>query len=153
MRLTHLFSPLTIRSVEIRNRIFSTGHQVNMLTGGVPNARLAAYHEARAAGGAGLIVTEAARVHGWEARMVPSMTDDAEALPVIARKSQIPVIADIHFQPKYVFAAIDAGWRWRGRGSESDHSNGAAFPRHKCRRDRLAAPLRAREQEERNVAR
>ncbi|HZG93976.1 MAG TPA: flavodoxin-dependent (E)-4-hydroxy-3-methylbut-2-enyl-diphosphate synthase [Mycobacteriales bacterium] len=36
-------------------------------------------------------------------------TDDAEALPAIAKKSQIPVIADIHFQPKYVFAAIDAG--------------------------------------------
>src|SRR3954451_20924441 len=35
--------------------------------------------------------------------------DDAEALPLIAKKSQIPVIADIHFQPKYVFAAIDAG--------------------------------------------
>ncbi|MFV2176329.1 flavodoxin-dependent (E)-4-hydroxy-3-methylbut-2-enyl-diphosphate synthase [Actinomadura sp. LOL_016] len=35
--------------------------------------------------------------------------DDAEALPAIARKSPIPVIADIHFQPKYVFAAIDAG--------------------------------------------
>ena len=35
--------------------------------------------------------------------------DDAEALPVIARKSQIPVIADIHFQPAYVYAAIDAG--------------------------------------------
>ena len=39
---------------------------------------------------------------------VPS-ADDAAALPVIARKSQIPVIADIHFQPKYVFAAIEAG--------------------------------------------
>src|ERR671927_1834056 len=39
---------------------------------------------------------------------VPSQ-DDAEALPAIAKKSQIPVIADIHFQPKYVFAAIDAG--------------------------------------------
>ncbi|MCX5151350.1 flavodoxin-dependent (E)-4-hydroxy-3-methylbut-2-enyl-diphosphate synthase [Streptomyces sp. NPDC048550] len=35
--------------------------------------------------------------------------DDADALAVIAKKSQIPVIADIHFQPKYVFAAIDAG--------------------------------------------
>ena len=35
--------------------------------------------------------------------------DDAEALPVIARKSQIPVIADIHFQPRYVYAAIEAG--------------------------------------------
>ncbi|KAE8763768.1 flavodoxin-dependent (E)-4-hydroxy-3-methylbut-2-enyl-diphosphate synthase [Georgenia thermotolerans] len=34
---------------------------------------------------------------------------DAEALPIIAKKSKIPVIADIHFQPKYVFAAIEAG--------------------------------------------
>jgi (E)-4-hydroxy-3-methylbut-2-enyl-diphosphate synthase len=39
---------------------------------------------------------------------VPS-SDDADALPAIAKKSPIPVIADIHFQPKYVFAAIDAG--------------------------------------------
>jgi (E)-4-hydroxy-3-methylbut-2-enyl-diphosphate synthase len=35
--------------------------------------------------------------------------DDADALFAIAHKSQLPVIADIHFQPKYVFAAIDAG--------------------------------------------
>jgi (E)-4-hydroxy-3-methylbut-2-enyl-diphosphate synthase len=35
--------------------------------------------------------------------------DDADVLHVIAKKSQIPVIADIHFQPKYVFQAIDAG--------------------------------------------
>ncbi len=35
--------------------------------------------------------------------------DDADVLHIIARKSQIPVIADIHFQPKYVFQAIDAG--------------------------------------------
>jgi (E)-4-hydroxy-3-methylbut-2-enyl-diphosphate synthase len=35
--------------------------------------------------------------------------DDADALPAIAAKSQIPVIADIHFQPRYVFAAIEAG--------------------------------------------
>src|SRR4029450_3073433 len=35
--------------------------------------------------------------------------EDAEALPQIASHSQIPVIADIHFQPRYVFAAIDAG--------------------------------------------
>lgn len=39
---------------------------------------------------------------------VPSQ-DDADALAIIARKSSIPVIADIHFQPRYVFAAIDAG--------------------------------------------
>ncbi len=34
---------------------------------------------------------------------------DAEALPIIAKQSRIPVIADIHFNPKYVFAAIEAG--------------------------------------------
>ena len=42
-------------------------------------------------------------------RVACPSADDAEALPAIATKSQIPVIADIHFQPKYVFAAIDAG--------------------------------------------
>jgi (E)-4-hydroxy-3-methylbut-2-enyl-diphosphate synthase len=35
--------------------------------------------------------------------------DDADALTAIAQHATIPVIADIHFQPKYVFAAIDAG--------------------------------------------
>ncbi|MBC3764096.1 flavodoxin-dependent (E)-4-hydroxy-3-methylbut-2-enyl-diphosphate synthase [Quadrisphaera oryzae] len=35
--------------------------------------------------------------------------DDADVLHIIAKKSQIPVIADIHFQPKYVFTAIEAG--------------------------------------------
>ncbi|MFF5496694.1 flavodoxin-dependent (E)-4-hydroxy-3-methylbut-2-enyl-diphosphate synthase [Streptomyces aquilus] len=39
---------------------------------------------------------------------VPSR-DDAEALSAIAAKSPLPVVADIHFQPRYVFAAIEAG--------------------------------------------
>ena len=34
---------------------------------------------------------------------------DADALPIIAKQSRIPVIADIHFKPKYVFQAIEAG--------------------------------------------
>ncbi len=42
-------------------------------------------------------------------RVAVPTNEDAEALPIIAKKSQIPVIADIHFQPKYVFAAIEAG--------------------------------------------
>jgi (E)-4-hydroxy-3-methylbut-2-enyl-diphosphate synthase len=42
-------------------------------------------------------------------RVAVPTADDAEALSIIAKKSQIPVIADIHFQPKYVFAAIEAG--------------------------------------------
>ncbi len=42
-------------------------------------------------------------------RVAVPTQDDADALATIAKQSQIPVIADIHFQPKYVFAAIDAG--------------------------------------------
>jgi len=42
-------------------------------------------------------------------RVAVPTSDDADALAIIAKKSQIPVIADIHFQPKYVFQAIDAG--------------------------------------------
>ena len=42
-------------------------------------------------------------------RVAVPTEEDADRLHLIARKSQIPVIADIHFQPKYVFTAIDAG--------------------------------------------
>ena len=42
-------------------------------------------------------------------RVAVPTRDDAEVLSIIAKKSQIPVIADIHFQPNYVFSAIDAG--------------------------------------------
>ncbi|HEY2960034.1 MAG TPA: flavodoxin-dependent (E)-4-hydroxy-3-methylbut-2-enyl-diphosphate synthase [Actinomycetota bacterium] len=36
-------------------------------------------------------------------------TDDAAALPAIATKSTIPVVADIHFQWKYAMSALEAG--------------------------------------------
>lgn len=59
-----LFTPLRLRDVEIRNRILSTGHQTYLAAkGGLPGDDFIAYHEARAKGGAGLIVVEAARFH------------------------------------------------------------------------------------------
>lgn len=58
-----LFSPMTLRGVTLRNRIVSTAHGTYMSSGGLPNERIAAYHEARARGGTGLIVCEAASVH------------------------------------------------------------------------------------------
>ncbi|SFD38563.1 (E)-4-hydroxy-3-methylbut-2-enyl-diphosphate synthase [Streptomyces aidingensis] len=42
-------------------------------------------------------------------RVAVSSQDDADALPEIARRPRIPVIADVHFQPRHVFAAIEAG--------------------------------------------
>ena len=58
-----LFEPIQIGNVLLRNRIFSTGHMTCMLSDGLPNADFVAYHEARAAGGCGLIITESAAVH------------------------------------------------------------------------------------------
>lgn len=58
----HLLSPIAIGSCEIANRVVSTGHHT-YLADGVPDERLIAYHEARARGGAGLIVSEIVAVH------------------------------------------------------------------------------------------
>lgn len=59
----HLSKPITLGAIEVRNRIISTGHMTCMIAGGVPNAAFADYHEARAKGGCGLIITESAAVH------------------------------------------------------------------------------------------
>ena len=61
--LKHLFSPLTIRDVTIRNRILSTGHQTFLASKGKITDELIAYHEARAKGGVGMIILESARFH------------------------------------------------------------------------------------------
>ncbi|MEZ5775144.1 MAG: FAD-dependent oxidoreductase [Hyphomicrobiaceae bacterium] len=58
-----LFSPITLRRTPIRNRILSTGHQTYLTKGNRAGEDFVAYHEARARGGAGLIVLEAARIH------------------------------------------------------------------------------------------
>lgn len=59
----HLFEPITIKRTTIRNRILSTGHDTVLPTDGTVNDELIAYHEARAAGGVGLIVLQVSGVH------------------------------------------------------------------------------------------
>ena len=58
-----LFEPLRIGPMTIKNRIVSPGHDTVMVDNGHVNDQLVAYHEARAAGGVGLIVLQAAGVH------------------------------------------------------------------------------------------
>ncbi|MFK7731538.1 MAG: FAD-dependent oxidoreductase [Pseudomonadales bacterium] len=61
MAFKHLFTPHQIRGLEIRNRIFSSAHQTILAENGAPGEEMAAYHEARAKGGAGLIIMESSR--------------------------------------------------------------------------------------------
>ncbi|MFY9237542.1 MAG: FAD-dependent oxidoreductase [Roseovarius sp.] len=57
-----LLSPLQIGKVTLKNRIVSTGHGTRMAANRLASDALIAYHEARARGGAGLIITEAAMI-------------------------------------------------------------------------------------------
>ena len=59
----HVFSPLTIGTTPVRNRIFVPAHTTNYGENNLPSDRHLAYHRARAAGGAGLSIFEAIRVH------------------------------------------------------------------------------------------
>jgi 2,4-dienoyl-CoA reductase-like NADH-dependent reductase (Old Yellow Enzyme family) len=79
MSFAHLFTPHEIRGLELRNRIFSSSHQTLLAQDWCPNEEMAAYHEARAAGGAGLIVMEAACTRGegsFESNCIDASRDE-----------------------------------------------------------------------------
>ena len=59
----NLFSTITIRGKQLKNRIMSTGHDTCLPSNDLVNDELVAYHEARARGGCGLIVLQVSGVH------------------------------------------------------------------------------------------
>jgi 2,4-dienoyl-CoA reductase (NADPH2) len=59
----HLFTPLRLGPVTVANRIVFAAHLTNYADGGMPTAQHTAYYAARAAGGAGLIITEEHSTH------------------------------------------------------------------------------------------
>ena len=59
----HLFAPLTLRHVTLKNRLTFGPHLANMSHEGLPGPRHLAYYRERALGGVGMIVVEGAQVH------------------------------------------------------------------------------------------
>jgi 2,4-dienoyl-CoA reductase-like NADH-dependent reductase (Old Yellow Enzyme family) len=59
----HLFEPIRLGRVELRNRIVSTGHTTGYAEDHVPGKRLRAYYRERARGGVAMIVSEVSSVH------------------------------------------------------------------------------------------
>lgn len=87
----HLFSKVEIGNTVLKNRILSTAHQTNHVIDGIPTKDMIAYHEARAKGGIGLIILEAAAVHwsgmlttntiaGFDQRIVDAYSELAETV-------------------------------------------------------------------------
>jgi len=78
--LARLFSPITVGGLTLRNRIVSTAHSTGFADHGRIGERLAAYYEARARGGVGLIITGSTSVHPTStSRLLPALSswDDA----------------------------------------------------------------------------
>ena len=103
----NLFSPLEVGPIEIKNRVFSTGHMTMLLDGGAPSDDMVAYHRARAAGGAGLIILEAARVHDSALSDAPAIDASTDACIPGYR-----MVADaVHKHGCKVFGQINHGGR------------------------------------------
>ena len=62
MAYEHVFSPLTVGKIEIKNRVLRTAHGTNLGFGELHDD-IIHYHEARAKGGVGLSLLEATGVH------------------------------------------------------------------------------------------
>src|SRR3546814_5494458 len=63
MSLKLVYEPLKIKGLEIPNRIARSAHGTNLTNYGAITDRLIDYHVARAKGGVGLTILEAATVH------------------------------------------------------------------------------------------
>lgn len=86
----HLFSPISIGSLNLRNRMVSTGHETHLNEKGQIGDAMIAYHEARARGGAGLIVTEVALVHPSAVFVAdPIRVDTDDCIPGYSRLAKV----------------------------------------------------------------
>jgi mycofactocin system FadH/OYE family oxidoreductase 2 len=99
----YLFNPLRIGPLTVRNRIVFSAHLTNYAENGLPTAQHAAYYAARAAGGAGLIVTEEHSthitdwpyeklIHGFNPAVIPGYRRITEAV----HAHDVPILAQIN---------------------------------------------------------
>jgi 2,4-dienoyl-CoA reductase (NADPH2) len=99
----YLWTPLQLGPVEARNRIVFSAHLTNYARNGLPTEQHAAYYAARAAGGAGLIITEEHSthptdwpyeklIHGFHREVIPGYRAIAEAV----HRHRVPVFAQIN---------------------------------------------------------
>lgn len=102
-RYRHLFTPLRIGPVTVANRIIFSAHLTNYAEEGLPTQQHAAYYAARAAGGAGLIITEEHSVHptdwpyeklihGFHRAVIPGYKRITEAV----HRHGVPIFAQIN---------------------------------------------------------
>ena len=99
----YLWSPLALGPVTTRNRIVFSAHLTNYARDGLPTEQHAAYYEARAAGGTGLIITEEHSthptdwpyeklIHGFHRDVIPGYRRITDAV----HRHRVPIFAQIN---------------------------------------------------------
>lgn len=81
----HVFSPVEVGGLTLRNRVFVSAHTTNFGADFLPTERHVAYHRERARGGAGLIITEPLRVHTTSLGRAGGLAADPAALPMLTK--------------------------------------------------------------------
>ena len=98
-----LFTPLRLGPLTVANRIVFSAHLTNYATHGLPTEQHASYYAARAAGGAGLIITEEHSthptdwpyeklIHGFHPEVIPGYRRITEAV----HAHGVPILAQIN---------------------------------------------------------
>ncbi|HEX7442365.1 MAG TPA: mycofactocin system FadH/OYE family oxidoreductase 2 [Acidimicrobiales bacterium] len=102
-RYRHLFTPLRLGPVTVGNRIVFSAHLTNYATDGLPTEQHAAYYAARAAGGAGLIITEEHSTHptDWPYEKLihgfhPEVVDGYRRITDSVHAHGVPIFAQIN---------------------------------------------------------
>ncbi|MEV4521816.1 FAD-dependent oxidoreductase [Micromonospora tulbaghiae] len=118
-KLLALLSPTRLGRLTLRNRVFVPGHTTNFGLNNVPTRRHVAYHAERARGGAGLIITEAIRVHPTSAgRSISLGSFDDSSIPAYAAVTEA-----VHEHGARMFAQI----MHAGRQANGDATRTAAW--------------------------
>ncbi len=103
MAYRYLWTPLALGPITARNRIVFSAHLTNYARDGKPTEQHAAYYEARAAGGAGLIITEEHSthptdwpyeklIHGFHRDVIPGYRMITDAV----HRHRVPILAQIN---------------------------------------------------------
>jgi 2,4-dienoyl-CoA reductase (NADPH2) len=103
MAYRYLWTPLQLGPVTTRNRIVFSAHLTNYALDGKPTEQHAAYYAARAAGGAGLIITEEHSthptdwpyeklIHGFHRDVIPGYRAITDAV----HRHRVPIFAQIN---------------------------------------------------------
>jgi mycofactocin system FadH/OYE family oxidoreductase 2 len=99
----YLWTPLQLGPVTVKNRMIFSAHLTNYARDGLPTDQHAAYYAARAAGGAGLIITEEHSthptdwpyeklIHGFHREVIPGYKKITEAV----HRHGTPIFAQIN---------------------------------------------------------